>query len=153
MNDFFIFEINLFCYNFRHYFPRSGDFFRAKTNMHAQVISFRSILHYSNREFGTKKTIITNLVYLFLFFFAFIALDAYASIFGFSIASWAFRILAFFLLLWKFDVFRLHDAYSFLIACLSLITLVFWLYFSISLVFVVALTNYVALTTEKEENE
>lgn len=124
MKDFFDFEIVLFRYNFRHYFPRSDAFFRARTAISGEVVSFRSILQFSHKKFGPKKTIVTNLIYLFLFF-----------------------------LLWNFDVFRLIDAYSFLIAVLSLLTLVFSLYFSISLVFIAALTNYVALTLEKEEIE
>lgn len=153
MKDFFDFEIVLFRYNFRHYFLRSDAFFRARTAIPGEVVSFRSILQFSHKKFGPKKTIVTNLIYLFLFFLLVLAIDVDAHYLNSSFAIWGLRIAMFFLLLWKFDVFRLIDAYSFLIAGLSLLTLVFSLYFSISLVFIAALTNYVALTLEKEEIE
>ncbi len=153
MKDFFDFEIILFRYNFRHYFPHSDAFFRARTAIPGEVVSFRSILQFSNRKFGPKKTIVTNLVYLFLFLLLTLAIDVGAYFLNSPFAVWGLRIAVFFLLLWKFDVFRLIDAYSFLITCFSLFTLLFSFYFSISLVFIAALTNYVAFTREKEEIE
>lgn len=143
------FQWIILLYNLKHYGTRSTIFFNAALNRDVNAsVNVLEILKLSYKQYGIKKTILTN-ISLFLGIATLLALcDVMFFYIGKSFLTLIINIVLFILLLRKFDVYP-NNKYQILLFFYLTISFLFNYSWLLSFFFIVIYENMITITRLK----